>query len=129
MSILWFAAGGEIEFAFRDTGVGSDNTASTYRSTYTRGSLHVRGTTPTGTGKLADGMPLASPVTSCWLSGQWYANNVSSQSPSFGMGNSANTLGGFFIGPTSATANKLALCTIDTTRSLTKAATCTARSL
>ena len=129
MSILSWAVGEEIEFSFRDTGVVTDNTAGTYRSTYTRGSLHVQGTTPAGTGKLADGIPLASPVTSCWLSGQWYANNVSSQSPSFGMGNSSNTLGGFFIGPTSATANKLALYTIDTTGTITKVASETGTSL
>lgn len=123
MSLFWWGAGEDIEFAFRAPGVVSSNSqAGSFRSTFVRGCLQVRGALPTGTGKLADTMPLAAPITSGWLSTEWWANDVSSESPSLGMGNSGNTLGGFFIGPTVATPNKLALYLIDTAGAITKVA-------
>ncbi len=127
MSALSWAVGEEIEFPFRAGGVITGTAgAPFYRTTYVRGALTLPGNLPIGTGVLANGQPLASPVTTVWLSCQWYrfeAGRTAYATPQVGLANSAVTLGGIFVGTKSDAFAKLTLYKVDSAGAITQLAT------
>jgi len=118
MSILWFAAGEEIEFGNRHSSTVSTaaGAGTYYRSAYVRATLQCPNLT---SAVEADGLPLAAPVTSAWLSGQFYPGGGTQL---FGLGKFSLSAGGIFLTASGGT-NKWQVAKVSSTGTKTILAT------
>src|SRR6266700_8352005 len=115
MAVLWFGPGEDIEFQNIISGsVMSGGFANViWRSAYVRGYQKPVDPAATSLSRIYDTIPLASPVTTVWLSCRFYMQNGASNHSIFGMADSTQTFGGIYIGKGSAT-EKMGLFTVTT---------------